>query len=102
MLLRGISRSITVAVLFCSTLGAQKTPFDVQALLRIARISDPQVSPDGHTVAFTVQTIDVEGNKKPKQIYTVSMDGAPPRQITTTGGLNERARWSPDSKRLAF
>ncbi len=37
---------------------AQK-PFDVDALLQLARVSDPQVSPDGRTVAFTVQTVDV-------------------------------------------
>lgn len=87
---------------FCSTLSAQKIPFDAQALMKIARISDPQLSPDGRTVAFTVQTIDLDANKKPKQIYTVSVDGGPPRPITTAGDSNQRARWSPDSKRIAF
>jgi dipeptidyl aminopeptidase/acylaminoacyl peptidase len=88
--------------LFCSILGAQKLPFDAQALLKIARISDPQLSPDGRTVAFTVQTIDLEANKKPTQIYTVPVEGGSPRQITNGGGLNERPRWAPDSKRIAF
>src|SRR5262245_23817587 len=85
-----------------STLCAQKLPFNSEALMKVARISDPQLSPDGRTVAFTVQSIDLEGNTKPKQIYTAPMDGGPPRQITTAGSVNERARWSPDSKRIAF
>jgi len=95
-------RAAPLCLLFCSLLSAQKLPFDAQALMQLARISDPQISPDGRTVAFTVQTVDLEGNKKPRQIYTVPVDGGAPRQITDAGGANERARWSPDSKRLAF
>src|ERR1700686_1730234 len=96
-------RAIAVSGLFfCSILGAQTLPFDARALLKLARISDPQLSPDGRTVAFTVQTIDLEANKKPTQIYTVPVDGGSPRQITNGGGLNERQRWSPDSKRISF
>src|SRR5207245_11548129 len=91
----------TILLIAPSILSAQKLPFDVQALMKAARISDPQISPDGRTVAFTVQTIDLEGNKKPKQIYTVPMDGGAPRPITSAGNANERARWSPDSRRLA-
>ena len=87
--MRGIAAS---ALLFCSVLSAQKLPFDVQSLLKIARISDPQLSPDGRTVAFTVQTIDIEANKKPTQIYTVPVDGGSTHQITNGGGLNERPR----------
>ena len=34
---------------------AQKRPFDANALLELKRMGDPQISPDGKTVAFTVQ-----------------------------------------------
>ncbi len=80
---------------------AQKAPFDFQAMMKVKRISDPQISPDGKKVAFTVQTVDLEKNAKPQQIYVVGIEGGNPRQITTTGN-NERPRWSPDSQRLAF
>src|SRR5262245_239832 len=93
---------LLILLALCSTLSAAKLPFNAQAMMKIARVSDPQLSPDGRTVAFTVQTVDVDANKKPKQIYAVSIDGGVPRQITTAGEANERARWSPDSKRLAF
>ena len=93
-------------LVFCSiawsTANAQKLPFDSQALMKVARIGDPQLAPDGVTVAFTVQTIDLDGNRKPKQIFTVPVDGGTPRQITNAGSSNDRARWSPDSKRIAF
>ncbi len=77
-------------------------PFNAEALLRIARVSDPQISPDGKAVAFTVTSIDLTQNTKPEQIYVVPVDGGPARQVTTQGNKNERPRWMPDSKRLLF
>jgi len=53
-------RTSTVLLAAAVSLAAQKAPFDVQALLKIARISEPQLSPDGKTVAFTVQTVDLD------------------------------------------
>ena len=80
---------------------AQKQPFTVDALLSIARISEAALSPDGRTVAFTVERPDVEKNTRPKQIYTVPVDGGTPVQITRDGS-NQRPRWTPDGKRLVF
>jgi dipeptidyl aminopeptidase/acylaminoacyl peptidase len=85
-----------------SGLCAQKRPFDVETMLRVSRISEPALSPDGKLVAFTVQTIDLDKNTRPKQIYVVPLDGGIPRQLTHDGTNNERPRWSPDSKQLYF
>src|ERR1700730_18459582 len=79
---------------------AQRKPFDVNALLELKRIGDPQVSPDGRLVAFTVQTVDAAANKKPVQIWTVPLDGGRPQQITHDGESNQRPRWSPDSRKI--
>jgi dipeptidyl aminopeptidase/acylaminoacyl peptidase len=95
-------RTASLLLLLAFTLAAQKQPFDVQGLLKIARISEPQLSPDGQTVAFTVQTVDLDQNTKPKQIYTVPTNGGTPKQITTQGTDNERPQWAPDSKHIAF
>jgi dipeptidyl aminopeptidase/acylaminoacyl peptidase len=81
---------------------AQKQPFDVLTMLKLARISEPQLSPDGKLVAFTVQTVDLDRNSKPKQIYVVPLNGGLPRQITRDGADNERPRWSPDSKQIFY
>jgi len=82
---------------------AQKRPFDFNALMELRRISDPQISPDGHWVAFTVQSVDLAANQKPTQIWTVALEGdGRPRQITHEGSLNSRPRWSPDSRRIAY
>jgi dipeptidyl aminopeptidase/acylaminoacyl peptidase len=89
-----------VPLLFAAfALVAQQQPFDAQALMQLARIGEPQLSPDGRWVAFTVQTIDVEKNTKPKQINIVPLAGGTPRKIADSA---ERPRWSPDSKKIAF
>ena len=81
---------------------AQKGPFDVNALMELKRLGDPQISPDGRWVTFTVQSVDVAANKKPQQIWIVPLQGGAPRQLTRDGEANHRARWSPDSKRIAY
>jgi len=81
---------------------AQKKPFDFAAMMELRRMSDPQISPDGKWVTFTVQTVDVAANKKPSQIWMAPLAGGVPHQITHDGEANQRARWSPDSKRIAY
>jgi dipeptidyl aminopeptidase/acylaminoacyl peptidase len=95
-------RSLLLLVASAAALVAQKRPFDVNALLELKRVGDPQLSPDGRWVAFTVQTVDVAANKKPQQIWIVPLTGGLPRQITKDGEANYRPRWSPDSKRIAY
>lgn len=70
-------------------------------MMRIKRVSDPQLSPDGKTLAFAVQGVDLGANKKTTQIYTVPLAGGTPRAITSEGS-NDRPRWSPDSRQIAF
>src|ERR1044071_3241074 len=81
---------------------AQKRPFDVNAMMELKRIGDPQISPDGKWVSFTVESVDVAANRKPQQIWVAPLAGGAPRQITHDGEANQRARWSPDSKRIAY
>jgi dipeptidyl aminopeptidase/acylaminoacyl peptidase len=95
-------RRLLLLLSTCALVFAQKKPFDVNALLELKRIGDPQISPDGKLVAFTVQTVDVAANKKPVQVWIVPLEGGAPRQITQDGESNQRPRWSPDSRRIAY
>jgi dipeptidyl aminopeptidase/acylaminoacyl peptidase len=95
-------RSLVLAIASVAMLFAQKRPFDANALLELKRIGDPQISPDGKTVAFAVQSVDLAANRKPQQIWTVSLAGGTPRQITQLGDHNTRPRWSPDGKHIAY
>src|SRR5882724_10416224 len=79
-----------------------KLPFSFDAMTRLARIDDPQVSPDDKWVAFSVKTVDLANNATPSQIYVVPMAGGSPQRITNEGTSNTRPRWTPDSKRIFY
>src|SRR5277367_762061 len=89
----GMVRLVCLGLWLTALMCAQKPVFDVQALLKIARLSDPQLSPDGKTVSFNVQRVDVDQNTKPTQIYAMPTAGGTPKQITSDGSKNTRARW---------
>lgn len=84
----------------CSLLAAE--PFGLNDLLSLKRVVDPEVSPDGKWVAFTVREPDVEKNKFNSHIWIVSSDGGEPRQITSHEKGESRPKWSPDGKTIAF
>jgi dipeptidyl aminopeptidase/acylaminoacyl peptidase len=75
------------------------TPRD---LLRIRFVGDPQISPDGRTVAFVVTTLSEEKDEYLSQIWLVDAAGGAPRRFTTGPRRDTTPRWSPDGTRLAF
>ena len=95
-------RRVILVLAFAAIAFAQKRPFTASAMMELKRIGDPQISPDGKWVTFTVQSVDVAANQKPQQIWIVPLIGGAPRQITNDGHANQRARWSPDSRRIAY
>src|SRR4051812_16576676 len=62
---------------------------------------DPQISPDGRHVAFTVRPAGKKGEHQERTIW-LSRDGAPAVRFSSGTANDARPRWSPDSKRIAF
>jgi len=54
-----------------------------QDLTRIRFVSDPQIAPDGRTVAFVVTTLSEEKDEYLSNIWMVSATGGEPRRFTT-------------------
>ena len=93
---------VVAALTMASVFAQSKRPFDFLALSRIARVSDPQLSPDGSKVAFVVGKIYLSENETSKQIYIVDVEGGDARQLTFEDDANHHPRWSPDSERLFY
>jgi dipeptidyl aminopeptidase/acylaminoacyl peptidase len=70
-------------------------------LLSIPRVADPQLSPDGNTVAFTLATTDWAANRRVPNLWRISIDGTGLRRLVDDAGASS-ARWSPDGTTVAF
>ena len=83
---------------------AQSTrrPLKLDDLARFRNVGDPQISPDGQMIAYTVSTIDAKEDKSNTHIWLVAYDGSNDRQITFSNDSENAPRWSPDGKYLAF
>ena len=73
-----------------------------QDLTRIRFASDPQISPDGRTVAFVVTVLSEDKDEYLSNIWVASTAGGEPRRFTTGPRRDTAPRWSPDGSRLAF
>ena len=73
----------------------------IHDLVRLERVSDPRLSPDGRQVAYTLRTTDYAANKGVRNLWVADTSGKEaPRALTTAGGSD--ARWSPDGQWLYF
>jgi dipeptidyl aminopeptidase/acylaminoacyl peptidase len=80
---------------------AAKRAITFKDLISLHRVSEPQISPDGKWIAYSVATPDLEANRSLRDVWLVPTAGGEARQLTR-GGSDMRARWSPDGKKLAF
>ena len=71
-------------------------------LMAVQRVGEPQISPDGRSVAYTLGTTDMETNRIAHNIWVVSTaPGSQSRQLTQSGH-DTRPQWSPNGKSIAF
>ena len=79
-------------------------PFTVQDLVRLARVSDPAVSPDGKRVAYTARMTDMDANKGRTAIWLLDIrkHSAAPVRLTDLSGELERAEWGADGRFLYY
>src|SRR5437899_4974114 len=70
-------------------------------MIKMHRIAEPQISPDGKWVAYTVSTPDMDANRGVSNIWIVPAVGGAAMQLTQSGH-DSSAVWSPDGKTLAF
>ncbi|MDQ3133926.1 MAG: S9 family peptidase [Acidobacteriota bacterium] len=81
---------------------SSRQPLTIDDLLKVRRVGDPQLSPDGKLIAYTISDPDKAANRSRTQIYLISVDGGEPKQLTNGQSSASTPRWSPDGQRIAF
>jgi dipeptidyl aminopeptidase/acylaminoacyl peptidase len=105
--MKRVIASFIITLLSLTAFASAKTTqpiksFTIDDLINTRRVGDPQISPDGRAIAYTITDTDKAANKRTTQIYLISVDGGEPRQLTNEKASSSAPRWSPDGRRLAF
>ena len=71
-------------------------------LFNLEVATDPQISPDGRTIAYVRRSNDVMTDKTRSTIWLVDVDSGQQRPLLAGPGSYFSPRWSPDGSRLAY
>src|SRR6202795_3892817 len=79
-------------------------PFTDQDLVRLERISEPCLAPDGKRIAYTLRTTDMEANKALTGIWLLDTRkrNAQPVRMTDVAATAGSAEWSADGNSLYY
>jgi dipeptidyl aminopeptidase/acylaminoacyl peptidase len=79
-----------------------KTLLKAEDFADLRDVEEPDLSPDGQTVAYVLGTVDLKKDKQPKNLWCAKWDGSENRALTFGETRQTHPRWSPDGKWLAF
>jgi len=97
-----VDLAIALSLLAACSVAQAKHSLTFEDLVKVQRIADPQLSPDGKWIAYEVGVVDLAANKTVKHIRVIPAEGGEPRQLTRGDWSDTSPRWSPDGKSLAF
>lgn len=83
---------------------ADTRPFSIDDLVRLRRVTEPVLAPDGRTVAFTVRETDMEANRGRTDLWALDIGTktAQPRRLTSHPENDGSAQWSADGRFIYF
>ncbi|MGD2295874.1 MAG: S9 family peptidase, partial [Candidatus Aminicenantes bacterium] len=77
-------------------------PITFSDFIQIKRISDPQISPWGDSIAFVITEMDFATNSSNSDIWVIPVTGGEPRRLTSSPKPDFFPRFSPDGTKIAF
>lgn len=93
---------VAAATLAMACAAVESRVLSLDDLLSLRGISDPQISPDGRWVAYTVGRNDLERDEARSQIFMTSLEDSETVRLTADDYAASTPRWSPDGRYLGF
>jgi dipeptidyl aminopeptidase/acylaminoacyl peptidase len=89
---------------FCIRVSWAAAPLTATDLNMMARVSDPQVSPDGRHVVYVQRETDLAANRGRTDLWLVDIEGqrTKPRRLTQHSSNDTHPRWSVDGTSIYF
>src|SRR6202030_4296152 len=107
--MRRLLLSLLILLFTVPALAQAKHPFTFEDMMKLKRVGEPEVSPDGKWVIFGVVDVNLEANTKTPHIWIVPLSSggadassAHAERILIADQDADRPRWAPDGKRFAF
>jgi len=79
-----------------------KRPMQFEDLMKMRRLGDMTLSPDGKWVLFTVTDADLERNTRTSHLWVIPAAGGDEKPVTASSAGESRGRFSPDGKEVSF
>ncbi|MBM3760921.1 MAG: S9 family peptidase [Acidobacteria bacterium] len=88
--------------LLSAALVASAAKFDIDTPSKIVRVSDPQLSPDGKSIAVIVSRANLEENRSDSEIVLIDVATKAQRVLTQGRRGLAQPRWTPSGDGLGF
>jgi dipeptidyl aminopeptidase/acylaminoacyl peptidase len=103
----GVHGVLLAGILLAGAVGAppapgQGRPITERDLLAFHWVADPQISPDGSQVAYTLVSVNDKDNRYETAVWMVSTRAGSTPQRLTAGPRDGSPRWAPDGHTIAF
>ena len=99
---QGTASSLTAARSATDPADAKKAPFSIEALYRLAGVGQPQWSPSGSHVLFSITRHDLAAGSSNAELWLGDPVAGTTRQLTHHDGFDGEATWAPDGKSFVF
>jgi dipeptidyl aminopeptidase/acylaminoacyl peptidase len=76
--------------------------FEGKDIFSLQCVTDAQIRPDGHVVAYVRMSYDIMTDRPRRSIWLVDTETGAQTPLVTGPGSASSPRWSPDGKRLAY